>query len=141
MLAAYSDKSAYAQCIFAYSEGEGKQVELFIGRTKVCVRGKLFCDPTSCYYLACLLFSFGSKGRIVPARGPPNFGWDPIFQPEGFEETYAELDSSVKNTISHRYKALDALGEFLLRETECVPPDPKRTKEDIEENKHNCSHS
>ena len=53
------------------------------------------------------------QGRIVPARGPPNFGWDPIFQPDGFDQTYAELDSSVKNTISHRYKAVCALREYL----------------------------
>ena len=69
------------------------------------------------------------KGLIVPARGPANFGWDPIFQPQGFEETYAELDSSVKNVISHRYKALDALREFLLKEVETTPPDLKRSKE------------
>ena len=41
-------------------------------------------------------------GRIVPARGPASFGWDPIFQPDGYEETYAQLDKAVKNTISHR---------------------------------------
>ena len=63
-----------------------------------------------------------SQGTIVPARGPPNFGWDPIFQPDGFKETYAELDSEVKNGISHRYKALNALREFLLMETNCVAP-------------------
>lgn len=27
------------------------------------------------------------QGRIVPARGPPDFGWDPVFQPEGFDQT------------------------------------------------------
>jgi inosine triphosphate pyrophosphatase len=31
-------------------------------------------------------------GRIVPARGPTNFGWDPIFEPEGYEHTYAEME-------------------------------------------------
>ena len=49
-------------------------------------------------------------------RGPHNFGWDPVFQPEGFEETYAEMDSAIKNTISHRYRALQALREHFLRE-------------------------
>jgi inosine triphosphate pyrophosphatase len=44
-----------------------------------------------------------TEGRIVPARGPASFGWDPIFEPAGYSETYAELDKGVKNTISHRY--------------------------------------
>ena len=56
------------------------------------------------------------QGRIVPPRGPPNFGWDPIFQPEGFDDTYAEMDSAIKNTISHRYKALAALREHFTAE-------------------------
>jgi inosine triphosphate pyrophosphatase len=43
-----------------------------------------------------------TEGAIVPARGPDDFGWDPVFQPEGFQETYAEMDKDVKNTISHR---------------------------------------
>ena len=55
-----------------------------------------------------------TQGTIVPARGPPNFGWDPIFQPDGFDKTYAEMDSSLKNSISHRSKALSALKAHLL---------------------------
>lgn len=57
-----------------------------------------------------------SQGKIVLPRGPPDFGWDPIFQPEGFQETYAEMDSAVKNTISHRYRALQALREHFVTE-------------------------
>ena len=48
------------------------------------------------------LFSGRTHGKIVPARGDPGFGWDPIFQPDGFDETFAEMDKTVKNTISHR---------------------------------------
>ncbi|KAB5573168.1 hypothetical protein DKX38_000362 [Salix brachista] len=47
------------------------------------------------------------KGKIVPARGPDDFGWDPIFQPDGYEQTYAEMPKDEKNKISHRSKALD----------------------------------
>jgi hypothetical protein len=43
-----------------------------------------------------------TEGAIVAARGPSDFGWDPIFQPDGFPHTYAEMDKDVKNTISHR---------------------------------------
>lgn len=35
-------------------------------------------------------------------------------QPDGFDETYAEMDKAVKNTISHRYRALAKLRDFLL---------------------------
>jgi inosine triphosphate pyrophosphatase len=52
-------------------------------------------------------------GKIVEPRGSRDFGWDPVFQPEGHELTYAELDKSVKNEISHRSKAIEKLKEYL----------------------------
>lgn len=51
------------------------------------------------------MFVGRTEGRIVAARGPTSFGWDPIFQPDGFEETYAQMDKTIKNTISHRCAA------------------------------------
>ena len=56
-----------------------------------------------------------AQGSIVPARGPPDFGWDPVFQPDGFKETYAEMDKAVKNTISHRYRSLMELQAYLVQ--------------------------
>ena len=87
LLAAYPDKSAYAQCVFAYAEGPEASPVAFVGRT---------------------------EGRIVPARGPTDFGWDPVFEPEGGAETYAEMDKAAKNKISHRYRALDKFRAFML---------------------------
>ncbi|KAK9822962.1 hypothetical protein WJX74_009263 [Apatococcus lobatus] len=87
MLGGFEDKSAYAQCIFAYTPDPSTEPLLFIGRT---------------------------HGKVVPPRGVTKFGWDPVFQPEGFEQTYAEMEKSVKNTISHRYRALDQLRQYLL---------------------------
>eukprot|EP01052_Picozoa_sp_SAG31_P019692 SAG31_NODE_1447_length_8308_cov_58.914881_4_plen_72_part_00 len=53
-------------------------------------------------------------GSIVSARGPLDFGWDPIFQPdEGGGKTYAELTKEEKNAISHRGKALEKLRTWL----------------------------
>ena len=54
------------------------------------------------------------KGLIVEKyRGVDGFGYDPIFQPESQNLTYAEMDADKKNRISHRFKALDKIKEFL----------------------------
>ena len=42
------------------------------------------------------------------------FRWDPIFQPDGYDETYAELSKDVKNQISHRFRALDNLRNYFM---------------------------
>ncbi|XP_028394963.1 inosine triphosphate pyrophosphatase-like [Dendronephthya gigantea] len=86
LLTGWEDKSAFALCTFAYSDGDiDKPVELFQGKT---------------------------SGTIVEPRGPRTFGWDPCFQPDGYDKTYAEMESDVKNKISHRGQALDALKQF-----------------------------
>nr|GMD70094.1 inosine triphosphate pyrophosphatase [Ipomoea batatas] len=79
LLMAYEDKSAYAMCIFSLAIGPNVEPITFVGKT---------------------------LGKIVPARGPNDFGWDPIFQPDGYEQTYAEMPKEEKNKISHRSKAL-----------------------------------
>ncbi|KAL1969079.1 hypothetical protein VTN77DRAFT_913 [Rasamsonia byssochlamydoides] len=88
LLDPYEDKSAEAVCTFAFSSGPGAEPILFQGRT---------------------------VGKIVAARGPTDFGWDPIFEYEG--RTYAEMDKQEKNQISHRYKALSKLKQWLAETT------------------------
>ena len=56
------------------------------------------------------------EGSIADeVRGDSGFGYDPIFIPEGLEQTFAELPTEVKNTISHRAKAIRALAIRLRR--------------------------
>ncbi|KAK2540444.1 Itpa [Columba guinea] len=97
LLAGFEDKSAYALCTFAFSTGNPEEpVKLFKGQT---------------------------HGLIVEPRGPRDFGWDPCFQPDGYNQTYAELPKAVKNSISHRYRALSELSAF-FRQSDCTEPRP-----------------
>ena len=58
------------------------------------------------------------KGKIIRTpRGSGGFGYDPIFQPDGFETTFAEMDLDTKNKISHRGLAFQQLLHFLASPT------------------------
>ncbi|KAI0306873.1 Ham1-like protein [Multifurca ochricompacta] len=85
MLDGFPTRAAWALCTFAYSPGPGVEPILFEGRT---------------------------DGKIVPARGPPKFGWDPVFEAEDTGLTYAEMEATRKNAISHRGRALQKLRAY-----------------------------
>ena len=58
------------------------------------------------------------EGTITTSRrGTQGFGYDPVFQPDGYEETFAELGVEVKNRISHRARAVAKLVLFLSSQT------------------------
>ena len=94
LLAAHADKGAYAQCIFALCARRGGEVHTFVGRT---------------------------HGKIVPPRGPTDFGWDPIFEPEeGGGLTFAEMPKEAKNGISHRARSLDKLRRHVVEQQQAL---------------------
>ena len=54
------------------------------------------------------------KGKIAMKKsGTGGFGYDPVFVPEGYTTTFAEMDAEIKNSISHRGKAVKNLIQFL----------------------------
>lgn len=96
LLAGYDDKTAYAQCIFAFCAGPSSQPITFIGRC---------------------------PGRIVSARGPNIFMWNAIFQPDNEQgqpgdKTFAEMDKATKNRISHRAAALQLVKDYFNKHPE-----------------------
>ena len=85
-------------------ELEGKENRKAQFRTAICLimEGKEY------------LFEGIVKGAIIQEkRGGAGFGYDPIFVPEGYEQTFAELGNDIKNTISHRARAVEKLCKFL----------------------------
>ena len=71
----------------AWLEVDGERVDLFVGET---------------------------RGVVVPEpRGGHGFGWDPVFQPDGSERTFAEMGPEEKMRFGMRRKALDALRGWL----------------------------
>lgn len=59
-------------------------------------------------------FSGTIEGRLVDAlSGSGGFGYDPLFIPAGYEQTFAELGDAVKNTLSHRARALGQVISYL----------------------------
>ena len=80
----YENKKARVKTVIGYSKGE--DINFFTGEL---------------------------KGTIVLPRGESDFGFDPIFQPEGYDKTMAEMTADEKNAISMRNKAVLKLREYL----------------------------
>ena len=56
------------------------------------------------------------NGKILEEEhGEGGFGYDPIFQPEGYEQTFAEMTAEEKNSVSHRGRAVAKLADYLLK--------------------------
>ena len=60
------------------------------------------------------IFEGEIRGKIIENMvGENGFGYDPIFVPEGYEQTFAELSSEIKNTISHRARAMEKFLSYI----------------------------
>ncbi|PIR82922.1 non-canonical purine NTP pyrophosphatase [Candidatus Kaiserbacteria bacterium CG10_big_fil_rev_8_21_14_0_10_56_12] len=82
---AFANSGAEAKTIIGYADGSGN-IEFFEGSI---------------------------RGSIVSPRGETTFGWDPIFQPEGSDKTFAELSADEKNALSMRRRAAEKLRDYL----------------------------
>jgi XTP/dITP diphosphohydrolase len=87
LLSGNSNRKAYFKCSIAYADEDG--VKVFDGT----VNGGISNAP----------------------RGDDGFGYDPVFVPDGFSETFAEMDDKEKNAISHRGKALALFAEWVAK--------------------------
>jgi len=65
-------------------------------------------NPEEIYY-----FEGSIKGTVISPTGKSGFGWDPIFQPNGYSKSLAELTQEEKNEMSMRRIALNKLKEFI----------------------------
>lgn len=103
-----------------YAEGEGHDAEANMRKLLHNMEGK---ENRKAQFRTAIslildgkehLFEGIVRGEIVrEKRGNSGFGYDPIFVPEGYEQTFAEMGNELKNQISHRALAVNKLVEFL----------------------------
>lgn len=91
---------------------------------KLIERLKSFPEPHKGKFVCAAVYYFGADfivamGEIVGSiikepRGTNGFGYDPLFLPDGYDKTTAELPPEIKNRISHRFRAFNQLKKYLM---------------------------
>ena len=78
-------------------------------------KGKFICAAVY-YFGADFILAMGEiVGTIIKEpRGTNGFGYDPLFLPDGYDKTTAELPPEIKNKISHRFRAFNQLKKYLM---------------------------
>ncbi|MFI5237331.1 MAG: RdgB/HAM1 family non-canonical purine NTP pyrophosphatase [Ignavibacteriales bacterium] len=91
---------------------------------KLLEKLKSFPEPHKGKFICAAVYYFGTEfivsmgeitGTIIKEpRGTNGFGYDPLFLPDGYDKTTAELPPGIKNKISHRFRAFDQLKKHLV---------------------------
>ena len=109
-----------------YSARYAPNGDFKLGRLKLLHEMSLLCSDDRSAHFTCaiaLIEPNGSYNSFIgevfgkissQERGKNGFGYDSIFIPEGYEHTFGEMDTSFKDTISHRAKAFEQLKNYLL---------------------------
>ena len=106
----YSARYAGEHC--SYQDNVNKMLNAMKGQTnrKAAFRTVIALNLNGTSYT----FEGRCDGQILEAqRGTDGFGYDPIFLPDGFDQSFAEMSHEAKNAISHRGRATRKLIEFL----------------------------
>ncbi|MDR2206363.1 MAG: RdgB/HAM1 family non-canonical purine NTP pyrophosphatase [Flavobacteriaceae bacterium] len=93
-----------------------KNIEKVLDEMKSIENRKAYFITVLCYYdeSGAKFFEGKVHGNLLTEnKGFKGFGYDPIFVPDGYEKTFAEMPSEEKNQISHRKKAIEKFLEFL----------------------------
>ena len=117
-------------CVFALDEGPGiysaryGDLETDIDRTNLVLKNMEGETDRRAYFHCSIIFYLGEdnyqhfEGRVYgnldhEVKGENGFGYDVIFIPEGFADTFGIIDSEIKNKISHRALALKSFMEYI----------------------------
>ena len=112
-----TDHDSEANMAKLLRELDGKENRQARFRTVICYIEKKDVCPCGCTSIKKVhQFEGIVKGRIATEKhGTEGFGYDPIFVPEGYDKSFAELGEEVKNGISHRARAVAKLVEYLKK--------------------------
>jgi XTP/dITP diphosphohydrolase len=101
---------------YAGNHDFAKNIEKVLDEMKGVENRKAYFITVLCYYdeNGAQYFDGRAHGNLLTGnKGHKGFGYDPIFVPEGYEKTFAEMNPEDKNQISHRKQALDLFLDFL----------------------------
>lgn len=109
------DSVANVDCLLHALKGKENRRARF--RTVIALVEKKDVCPCGCTSIKQVHQFEGIVNGIITTerKGTDGFGYDPIFAPEGHDETFAQMGVDAKNSISHRARATQKLAEYLLR--------------------------
>lgn len=110
-----TDHDSEANMAKLLRELDGKENRKARFRTVICYIEKKDVCPCGCTSIKKIhQFDGIVEGHIATEKqGTEGFGYDPIFVPEGYDQSFAQLGEEIKNSISHRARAVAKLAEFL----------------------------